>query len=97
MAFRDLGYRSLSGIGISSFTNPVDRPMAEETFNICTTGPALAALLHSMALQGQRDYDGLILGEALLGCQALDSYVRQPVAWPLCCRASQQQLFTCTH
>ena len=52
--------------------------MAEETFNICTTGPALAALLHSMALQGQRDYDGLILGESLLGCQALDSQVRQP-------------------
>ena len=42
--------------------NSVTRLMAEETFNICTTGPALAALLHSMALQGQRDYDGLILG-----------------------------------
>ena len=56
--------------------------MAEETFNICTTGPALAALLHSMALQGQRDYDGLILGEFLLGCQSFHSQVGQPVAWP---------------
>lgn len=71
--------------------------MAEQIFNICTTGPALAALLHSMALQGQRDYDGLILGESLLGCQALGSQVRQAVAYPPRCRAGQQQLFGCTH
>ena len=71
--------------------------MTEETFNICTTGPALAALLHSMALQGQRDYDGLILGESLLGCQSFGFTSLATSGMAPYCRASQQQLFGRTH